>query len=182
MRKVIFIVSVLIGMLLIGCGQSKEKMLNEITEKEKPFFSNVPVTDTVKINEMVSLYTRFADKFSDDSLSPVFLYRAAGLQMNSGKNEAALTSLDKIIKDHSDFAKLPEAYFLKAFIYDNNIKNLKKAREAYLDFIQKFPDNELADDAQASIKNLGKTPEQIINEIQMKQKQKEDSLAAVAKK
>ncbi|HOV11392.1 MAG TPA: tetratricopeptide repeat protein [Bacteroidales bacterium] len=182
MRKVNLLFSLLIGVLLIGCGQSKEKMLSDITEKEKPFFSNPPVTDTVKINEMVALYTRFADKFSNDSLAPVYLYRAASLQMNSGKNEEAIASLEKIIKDHSDFSKLPETYFLKAFIYDNNIKNLKKAREAYLDFIQKFPDNELADDAQISINNLGKTPEQIINEIQVKQKQHEDSLAAATKK
>lgn len=182
MRTINFISCIVIGMLLFGCSQSKDKMVKQITDMEKPFFSNTPVTDTTKINDMVGLYKKFADSYSKDSLAPVYLYRAASLQMNRDKNEDAIALLDMIIKDHHDFVKLPEAYFLKAFIYDDHIKNINKAHDAYTKFIQKFPESDLVDDAQISIKNLGKTPEQIINEIQLKQKQQADSLAAVVQK
>ncbi|HNW90905.1 MAG TPA: hypothetical protein PKN48_14695 [Bacteroidales bacterium] len=182
MKTIKFVSFIIIGLVFIGCSQSKDKMVKEITEMEKPFFSNSPVSDTVKINDMVALYKKFADTYSKDSLAPVYLYRAASLQMNRQKNEDAIALLDIIIKDHNSFIKLPETYFLKAFIYDNNIKNLTKAREAYTVFLQKFPESDLADDAQISINNLGKTPEQIINEIQLKQKQQADSATAAAEK
>ena len=73
-------------------------------------------------------------------------------------------------------------HFLKAFIYDNNLKDIKKARTAYSDFIQKYPKHELTDDAMISMDNLGKTPEQIVKEFELKLKQKSDSATIAAGK
>ena len=131
---------------------------------------------------MVDLYKKFADQHPKDSLAPVYLYKAANLLMNSDKNDDAIALLDNIIKDYDNFGKIEEAYFLKAFIYDNNIKNINKARTAYTDFLKKFPKSDLADDAQISLDNLGKTPEQIIKEFELKMKQQADSATAAAEK
>jgi outer membrane protein assembly factor BamD (BamD/ComL family) len=183
MKTLNFISCILIGVILLGCGQSRDKMVKEITEKEKALFTNNnPIPDKTKVNEMVTLYMKFAKQHPKDSLAPVYIYKAANLQMSSAQNEDAIASLDVIIKDYNAFEKLPEVYFLKAFIYDNNIKNINKAREAYTDFLQKFPKHDLADDAMISIDNLGKTPEQIVKEFELKMKQKSDSATAAAEK
>ncbi len=183
MKTFTFIGIVLTGLMLVSCQPSKDKMIKEITEKENALFSNnSPVPDKTKVTEMVELYKKFAAKLPKDSLAPVYLYKAANLLMNSDKNDDAISLLDNIIKDYENFDKIEEAYFLKAFIYDNNIKNINKARTAYSDFLKKYPKSDLADDAQISIDNLGKTPEQIIKEIELKLKQQADSATAAAEK
>jgi len=183
MRTIKLISCIIIGVLLAGCTQSREKMIKEITEKEKTLFTaDNPIPDKTKVNEMVALYLKFADKHSKDSLAPEYIYRAANLQMSVALNEEAISLLDRVIKDYQGYSKLPETYFLKAFIYDNNIKNISKARAAYTDFLQKFPKHDLADDAMISIDNLGKTPEQIVKEFELKMKQKSDSAVLAEKK
>jgi outer membrane protein assembly factor BamD (BamD/ComL family) len=183
MKTFNFISLFLIGIFLVGCSQSKEKMIKEITEKEKVLAVDGNfIPEKTKVNEIIALYMKFADKYSKDSLAPVYIYKAASLQMSISQNEEAIAKLDIIIKDYTDYPKLPEAYFLKAFIYDNNIKNINKARDAYKEFLQKFPKSDLADDATISLGNLGKTPEQIVKEFELKIKQQSDSAIAAAEK
>jgi len=183
MRTIKLISCILIGVFLAGCTQSREKMVKEITEKEKALFTaDNPIPDKTKVTEMVALYMKFSDKHPKDSLAPEYIYRAANLQMSVGQNEEAIATLEIIMKDYEVYAKLPEVYFLKAFIYDNNLKNINKARTAYTDFLQKFPKHDLADDAMISIDNLGKTPEQIVKEFELKMKQKSDSATLAEKK
>lgn len=184
MKTLKLVSCILICTMFFGCSPSKDKMVKEITEKEKALYANnSPIPDKAKIKDMLASYEKFAEQFPKDSLAPVYLYKAANLEMNSDLNNEAIALLDIIIKDYAEFAKLPETYFLKAFIYDNNLKNINKAREAYNEFLQKFPKSDLADDAMISIDNLGKTSEQIIKEFEIKMKQKSDSAdAALAKK
>lgn len=183
MKTIKLISCIIIGAFLAGCTQSKEKMVKEITEKEKTLFTaENPIPDKTKVDEMVALYLKFADKHSKDSLAPEYIFRAAKLQTSVARNEEAITLLDRVIKDYQGYSKLPETYFLKAFIYDNNIKNISKARAAYTDFLQKFPKSDMSDDAMMAIDNLGKTPEQIVKEFELKLKQKSDSAALAEKK
>jgi len=176
---------ILIALLMASCSPSREKMAKQIAEKEKNLVvAGNPVPDKTKTLEIIEMYKKYADTYPKDSLAPIYLYKAADLSMNFGQNEDAIKLLDRVIKDYQDFKKLPETYFLKAFIYDNNIKNIVKARAAYQDFLQKYPKSDLANDATLSLQNLGKTPEEIVKGFEVKAKQKADSAAAatVAKK
>jgi hypothetical protein len=49
------------------------------------------------------------------------------------------------------------------------MKNLDKARETYLLFIEKYPADDFTRDAKLAIQNLGKTPEMLIREFEAKQ-------------
>lgn len=172
---------ILIAALLIfisGCKSNPDKMMNEIKEIEKQLYTNnSAIPDTAKTNNMIRMYIEFADEFPKDTITANYLYKAANLSMNTNRNENAITYLDRVINGYPDYGKLPETYFLKAFIYDNNIKNMNKAREAYMAFLQKFPKSDLADDATISLDNLGKTPEQIVTEFQAEERRKADSAA-----
>ena len=76
--------------------------------------------------------------------------------------------------------------FFKGFVYENMLKDLDKARETYLQFIEKYPKDDFADDAQMALLNLGKTPEMLIKEFEARQKADSlriaDSLVKVKKK
>jgi outer membrane protein assembly factor BamD (BamD/ComL family) len=174
--QIIGIVTLLI--FIAGCKSNPDKMMNEIKEMEKQLYTNnAALPDTAKTNKLIKIYIEFADEFPKDTNTANFLYKASNLSMNINKDENAITYLDRVIKDFPDYRELPETYFLKAFIYDNNIRNMNKAREAYMAFLQKFPKSDLADDASISLDNLGKTPEQIIIEFQAEERRKADSAA-----
>lgn len=172
-----------IFLLVSSCKPNPDKMMKQIAASEKELYAaGSPIPDKAKVKEMLDLYTKFADTYAKDTLAPAYLYKAANLSMNTNQNDNAILLLDRIIKEYPDYSKLPETYFLKAFIYDNNIKNINKAREAYTEFLKKFPKSDLADDAVISLDNLGKTPELIIQEFEAKLKQKSDSALAAQEK
>lgn len=54
-----------------------------------------------------------------------------------------------------------KALFMVGYINANHLSNLDKAREYYSQFLEKYPDHDLADDAQYEIDNLGKDVESL---------------------
>ena len=167
-------------LIIISCTSSKEKDINKIKELEKTVLakSTTPV-NLDKAKELVDAYIKYAKDFPKDSCSVNYLFKAANISMNIGKAKLSVELFDQIMKDYPGYSKVPDCMFLKAFVYDNNLKEYKKAREFYEEFIKKYPTHEFADDAQACIDNLGKTPEQLMKEFETKQQ--EDSLSGLKK-
>ena len=56
-------------------------------------------------------------------------------------------------------------------VYENYLGDLDNAKMIYLEFLEKYPDNEFADDAEISIQNLGKSPEELIRQFEEQQAQ-----------
>jgi tetratricopeptide (TPR) repeat protein len=52
------------------------------------------------------------------------------------------------------------------YVYENNLGELAKAEEIYKKFLELYPDNDFADDAEISLKYLGKSPEELIEIFQ----------------
>jgi outer membrane protein assembly factor BamD (BamD/ComL family) len=166
--------------MLVSCTSSKDKELAKIKDLEKIVLAKtmVPVNvDTAK--QLVDAYIKYAKDFPKDSSSANYLFNAANISMNIGKGQLSVDLYDQIMKDYPEYSKVADCMFLKAFVYDNTLKEYKKARAGYEEFIKKYPKHEFADDAQAGIDNLGKTPEQLWKEFDAKNKK--DSLATVKK-
>lgn len=49
-----------------------------------------------------------------------------------------------------------KALFMVAYINANHLNNLEKARTYYTEFLEKYPEHELSDDAQYELDHLGK--------------------------
>jgi outer membrane protein assembly factor BamD (BamD/ComL family) len=175
MKKTI-VFAVFTAFILISCSNNKDKDLLKIKDMEKAILKNTNASlDIEKAEELVNAYTDFAKKYPNDSNSVNFLFKAANISMNS-QPKLSVELFDHIINDYSTFNKAADCMFLKAFVYDDKLKNFKKAREAYEAFLRKYPTHEFADDAKACLDNLGKTSEQLIHEFEAKQKA--DSLEA----
>ena len=61
---------------------------------------------------------------------------------------------------------------MMGFVYANDLGNADKAKQTYEDFLKRYPKDELAESARAELKNLGKTPEQILEEMNRKNARK----------
>lgn len=142
-------------------------MMSKITKMEKDMQAAQKV-DTAAVTNLLSAYQNFASKYPEDSLAPDYLYKAAGLAVGFSRGVQAVEIYESLIVTFPDYKRIPECYFMKAFAYENVIGNIAKANEYYNKFLVKYPDHDLADDAQAAIKYLGKTPEEMVREFEQK--------------
>ncbi len=168
MKRTTTLLTFLITLALIfnGCKSPSEKDEARISTSENQLKDDGARPDKAKLEELLNLYTGYADKYPDDTLSQVYLYRAVNLSMGMGDGQKAMELIDKSINKYPNGVHLPEIVFLKAYVYENYLGRMGKASEIYRDFIHRFPDHELADDAQVAIQNMGKTPEELVREFE----------------
>jgi len=60
--------------------------------------------------------------------------------------------------------------FLKGFILSDELKKYDEAKKIFNEFLEKYPDSELADDVQSLLKYMGKSDKEI---LEMMEKNKE---------
>ncbi len=113
----------------------------------------------------MSAYKNFSSKYPDDSLSPEYLYTAARLAIGLNRGDQAVTMYESVIHTYTRYKKIPECYFMEAYAFENTLGNIGKAEELYKEFLAKYPDHELANDARTAINFLGKSPEEIVSEF-----------------
>jgi outer membrane protein assembly factor BamD (BamD/ComL family) len=171
MKKSIILSLPVILFLAVSCGPSRQKAADQIQVMEKSLFApESSGFSKSKADSLLLMYEGFIKKHPDDTLSPGYLFKAANIVMNSGDGPKALNLFDQYLKNYPDKPKASLCLFFKAFIYENVMQNLDKAKETYLLFIEKYPSDEFVKDAKMAIENLGKTPEMLIREFEEKQK------------
>ncbi len=155
-----------VALIAISCTSKRDKEVSRISELEENLKQQAARPEAAKLDELLALYTGFVDTYPQDTAAAMYLYRAVNLSMGMGKGEVALKLIDRSINEYPQSPRYAETVFLKAYVYENLLGKLGSASEIYRDFIHRFPDHELADDAQAAIQNLGKTPEQLVEEFE----------------
>lgn len=68
----------------------------------------------------------------------------------------AAENFKKLIEKYPTGKKYSESLFMLGFINANNLENFTEAEKYYSEFIKKFPEHDLADDAQYELDMLGK--------------------------
>jgi len=150
-----------------SCGNKREAELQKIKELETKLFTDSnKVKDEVSAYNLQVAYTHFAEEFPADPEAPEYLFKAADLGLGMSWSKSTIDFLDKIIREYPDYPKVPDAVFLKAFVYDHQLNDDVKAGEIYKEFIAKYPDHVFTKDAQASLNNLGKSDEDLIREFE----------------
>ena len=99
-------------------------------------------------------------------------YKLATEAFNKQKYQTSILNFKNIVEYYPEGKRSSEALFMLGYINANNTKNLKEAEKYYKLFIEKYPDNELTDDAQYELKHLGKD----INELPIFQDIPKDSV------
>lgn len=168
MKKLFLHTLVVMTLLFASCSQSRNKLIEKIGKKESEMKA-ITKPDTNTVAELLGMYQDFAGKFPGDSLSPDFLYKGAGMAVGFNKGAKAIELYETIKGSYPGYRRMAECIFMEAFAYENLQKDIKKAGILYNEFLAKYPQHELADDAQAAIKYLGKSPEEMIREFEKNQ-------------
>jgi tetratricopeptide (TPR) repeat protein len=173
MNRILFLAAVL-GFFACGDGSNTDKMPKEerlalIREMESTAYAQSGEINTTSILTLSKLYAQYADENPEDQLSAGFLFKAGDICMGMEKSELAIQHYNSIIDRYPDYEKVPYCYFLKGFIYENNVKDLEKAKMSYELFIEKYPNHDMTEAAEFSLRNLGKSPEDLIREFESKE-------------
>jgi len=187
MKNALFFILVTIIALFTGCKPSREKSLKQITEMETRLSSSqTMIFDKAKADSLLDLYNKYIQRFPKDSLSPKYLFRSAQLSMTMGDGPRSLELFDRYMTSYPENPKASVCMFFKAYVYENLLHNLDKAKETYLSFAEKYPNSEFARDAKIAVQNLGKSPEEMVREFEARQKadsaRQADSLRTSGKK
>ncbi len=169
MNKII-LKSLIIGLLFASCSpqpvDEKQELSNRISYLEQHMYSEDGLLIREHANELISKYIEFAEVYPQDSMAPEHLFKAADISINFNNVQRTLTLLDRISKDYEQYEKAGLAQFLKAFVYDNQLGDTATARQLYEKFILENPEHSFVEEAHAAIRNLGKSPEDLIREFE----------------
>ncbi len=187
MKKSTLLIVLALVAMVSGCKPSREKSVERIRSIEKRLFSPEAVSfSKPTADSLLTMYDEYISRFPADSLTPSFVFKAANVAMNAGNGSRALSYFDRYLKSYPYQPKAALCLFFKAFVYENVIHDIEQARESYLLFIEKYPNNEFNKDARLALMNLGKSPEQMVREFDMKRKADSiriaDSLAKTKKR
>lgn len=129
------------------------------------------VTDMAKADAFILTAEAYASlvQSTNTDKSVDLLLKAAGLAKTIGNSNRAIQLYYNVGEKMPQHPKAPTALFMMAFIYENDLKNLEKARATYEEFLKRYPqDPDYADDAQNALKYLGLSPEEIIKQFEKK--------------
>lgn len=145
---------------------SKEELSKKISDEEKILFTEQQLTPPKQqCAELLDNYIEYAKLFPDEKMAPEYLFKAADLSIYLKQYEKTIKLYDQIFNKYPDFEKRPESLFLKGYVYENNLKDLDKARGSYNTFIEFYPNHPFTESAKISLRFLGATPEDVMKAL-----------------
>ena len=160
-------------LLIIGCNTNSEKQIaiESIQQLEQIVYSDsLKPIDKNFASNLVLEYKKFYKNYPKDTACANYLFKAGEIAMNLGMSTQALGFFSSLQQNFTNSPNYSYSIFLQGFVYDNLLQNPQKAKIFYSLFLEKFPNHELADDAQALITNLGKSNEEIIKAFEEQNK------------
>ena len=157
--------SVLLSTIVLfsACSSHKDQALfNSAAEKSK----------AKNYSEALKDYQEIINEYSGSEKAPESIFSVAAMYHmyqipNVSKDESLKKAVEYYQRLYQQFPKnerAPKALFMSGFILANELRNIDAARLTYLQFLDKYPKHELASPARTELDNLGKTPEEILQE------------------
>jgi tetratricopeptide (TPR) repeat protein len=102
----------------------------------------------------------------DSARAADLLEKAAAAAKTAGHTEHALDIYQRLSDRLPTQRKASTALFMIGFTYETDLNDTARARQAYETFLARYPQDELADDVQSLLKNLGRSPEELLREFE----------------
>lgn len=175
MKKGTYFCALLI--LLAGCqtsGQPEEdrertQLQQEIEALEKQLIEAVDVRkDREAALQLLEKSATYATTYPADSLSPIYLFKAADVARGAGEYGKAIKLWGDMWRTYEDHPRAPEALFLQGFTYDNHLRDAYQAGRYYRNFLEKYPDHPFAEQARQLLSVLDKSPEELVREFEQR--------------
>ena len=146
--------------LLAACSSNRDK---ELLDKANYAFQ------AKNIAEATTLYEQIVNDYPDSPSAPKALYALGSIYQTDPKNAAkALDAYEKIATQFPKDSLAPRSVFVCGFLAANVLNDTAKARKYYDRYLAEFAavDSNITRSVRLELANLGKTPEQVLQELQ----------------
>jgi TolA-binding protein len=172
MKQITICTLALFIIILYGCTKKTENYY--MNEAAKALSDN-------NVASAIASYDKLISEYPNSQKAPFALFQTATFYQNKQlklENLSDAQSLQNAVQrfrslyeKYPDDKLAPKALFMSGFIQANDLKQYQKATATFNLFLQKYPNNELAYSVKEELKNMGLTPEEI---IQRKENSKND--------
>ncbi|MBN4072838.1 tetratricopeptide repeat protein [Crocinitomix catalasitica] len=167
--------------LFVSCGESEEEtetveetpsyradplqFRKDLSELEARLESNIVAPEEKDLKEAITMFQDFAGIFPDDPESPDYLLKASDFSLSLNMPEKSVKILNRIIDEYPNYDRMEDVMFNKASHLDFEMRDTSRAKEAYKEFISKYPDSDLRDDAESRIENIRYSLEELADKF-----------------
>ncbi|MFT5834337.1 MAG: tetratricopeptide (TPR) repeat protein [Cognaticolwellia sp.] len=124
-----------------------------------------PAQDT-NGKKLIAAYEALAASDVPDSVAVEMLFKAAAIAKNVNRDfTKSVEVLNKLYKDFPKSPRAGDAQFMEAYTYANDMQDYDKAKKLYDTFLAQYPDHAMFKTGVLEVRNLGKTPEMMIEEF-----------------
>ncbi len=162
--------------MALGCGnqQAEKDTLTPSTweliqDLENKIKQPEHTADLALAHALVNNYVKFAEENPQHEKAAYCWFEAARLSMGIDRAAESVSFFDTFIRLNPKNERVPLAVFLQGFIFENYLNDQEQAKQKYEYYLSTFPTHEMASDAEMALKNLGKTPEELIREFEANQ-------------
>jgi len=156
---------------LFACntGNDQAKLESQIEKAEQQLQKDADENNFDRKNALraAKAYTSYVNEFPEDTLkNPLYMSKAAQLFASAEVYDSSIIWINKLIYTYpnTDFAANMMHY--KAFIvYEDGLKDLVKAEETYLKFLDKYPQHPLYTSVLFSLENLHKQDKDLLEMV-----------------
>ena len=142
-------------------------------ESLKKFFATQTgkALDKKKGAEMVEKCQQYAEAFPEDAATPGYLFIGGEVARSIRRFEDAIQMFTKVESEYPNHERAATALFLKAFTYEDDLKNKDLAKKYYHSFLEKYPQDPLVEQVKQLLSVIDKSPEELIQEFEKQRKQ-----------
>ena len=153
MRKTLYILT-LIGIIITGCGSNHTA--------DELYSGAENARNNKDIKRALSNLDLLLTKYPDHALAAKTQYLIGDIYMNDLRDfDSAISAYVDVVNNYTGTNQEAQAQFMIGYIYANILNDNSQAELNYKNFLDRFPDHELAPSVQFELDHLGKD----INEI-----------------
>ncbi len=146
-----------------------EKRMQEL--RKQVFNESTGRVDVGAAQDFILSAEVYAVLLPKDVQTPQLLFQAGDVAGATRDYEQSLALFERINEEYPDFEKGSQVLFMRAFTLDAELRRFEEAKLLYEAFLDKYPNDELAESAKFSLANLGKSEEEIIQGFMKKQEE-----------
>jgi TolA-binding protein len=147
---------------------SQEELQGQIKKMEKELFASQTL-DVNKAKQMIRLYDTYHKNYYKDFVCPDYLFKAGEISENIGQYNRAADFYRMCCAEYNDNFKLRgECLFRLGNVYDYKLNDYIRAKDIYRQVKEQYPKTQLATDADAAIKMMGKSDVEMVREFERK--------------
>ena len=171
MKKIIFHKIAIATLLLFYFSSSNGQYVHKLIFTNKTemlnYIDKVNMKETLSLNDVValiSMYDSFVSKYSDDTINSAQILFDLGCKYKEiGLIESFISIMDRVQNKYPFSEQAPLSMFLTGFYYENDIKNIPKAKEIYSAFLVKYQKDPLCSSVKFSLDHIDLSNAQLVD-------------------